>query len=167
MLTDNAYRGMAMMMKFASTVTVTQITGVPREVPFIADYKHWLPSHLLTSPTIIADGWGVWFGTGTTPATRGDYNLSGERVTTIEFATNVTQTETADGGVATAIYTITNTGSEAITIGEVATVNYILSNNGANAGLAMHDRTVLEAPVTIEPDGVGQVTYTIRMNFPV
>ena len=28
------------------------------------------------------------------------------------------------------------------------------------------ERTVLETPVTIPAGGVGQVTYTIRMNYP-
>ena len=73
------------------------------------------------------------------------------------------------GGGTTATYTITNNGSEAVTIAEVAIMARILTDaNGSNAAatLQLWERTVLDYPVTIPAGGIGQVTYTVRMDWP-
>lgn len=109
---------------------------------------------------------GVIFGTGTTPPTLDDYCMSGETITAITWASNGLQSEITDNGLTIANgYTITNTGEEAITIGEIG---LIASPTGSTAegNYALLERTVLDAPITIEPGGVGQVTYTVRFNYP-
>lgn len=121
--------------------------------------------NVLTSRPTNAPTAGVIFGTGTIPATLDDYNLSGDVITAI--SANAAKTVEADSDSVTmeTLYTITNTGTEAITIGEIAYCAYLFTSASNGFG-AMLERTVLETPITIEPGGVGQVTYTIRMNYP-
>lgn len=57
--------------------------------------------------------------------------------------------------------TITNNNETDITIGEVG----IVYQTGSSYSV-LFERTVLESPITIPAGGVGQVTYTIRMNYP-
>lgn len=108
---------------------------------------------------------GVILGTGTTEVTMDDYTLSGDMITTFTFSADCQCKETDAGSEITSLFTITNTGSESFTIGEIGLVGFYSSNTGANDKILL-ERTVLETPITIEPGGVGQVTYTIRMNYP-
>lgn len=112
---------------------------------------------------------GVSFGTGNTPPSFDDYALSGDAVTSVSF-TLMRQCEVDDNGCTlTCVYTITNTGSEDVTIGEVGIwgrYDYYYSSGNRRAVYPLIERTVLDTPVTIPAGGVGQVTYTIRMNYP-
>ena len=109
---------------------------------------------------------GVILGTGNTPPTIDDCKLSGDLVTGYIYSVTVTHNIDEYGVTSTALYTITNTSSKTITIGEIGLMA-VLSSGGANAqSQALVERTVLEAPLTIEPEGVGQLTYTIRFNYP-
>lgn len=105
---------------------------------------------------------GIHLGTGTTPPTMDDYNLSGERIS----ASNITAIATAktnaeDTGCSNEIsITITNNSSEDITIGEIG---YVVYNN---SNYYLVERTVLDEPVTIPVDGIGKVTYTISLEYP-
>ena len=105
---------------------------------------------------------GVLFGTGTTPPTLNDYTISGEAVKNLSVS--VAYKETDDESVHTLeiLYTITNVATEPVTIGEIAA----FCGTGINAKGALLERTVLDSPVTIPAGGVGQVTYTVRMNYP-
>ena len=106
---------------------------------------------------------GVVFGTGNTAPEASDYKLAGEIVSTISHGIVVNYSMDDSGFSVTATYTITNTGSETITIREVG----LVASGGNNAASkVLVERTVLDSPVTIEPAGVGQVVYTIKMNFP-
>lgn len=109
---------------------------------------------------------GVVLGTGNAQPSTNDYCLSGDLVTTYNYTASVTKTMTDDGYKLSATYTVTNTGSEAITIGEIGLfcANGILSGTGY---IILYERTALDIPVTIEPGGVGQVTYEINLNVPV
>lgn len=110
----------------------------------------------------------VVIGTGTQEPTQDDYKLSGNMITGIASTVNATYSVDEDGVQITSIYTITNKNSEAITIGEIAYVggcNY--RSGGGDLLTTLFERTVLDTPVTIEPSGVGQVTYTIRVNAPI
>ncbi len=110
---------------------------------------------------------GVIFGTGTTPPTLEDYSLSGTLITTITCTSSLTTKADAEGMTLTALYTITNTASTAITIGEIALMcNLYNSSNSTHSYKGLVERTVLDEPVTIEPGGVGQVTYTIEFKYP-
>ena len=114
--------------------------------------------------TALGQNAGIYFGTGTTAATIDDYALSGEIISTISYSSDVQVTLNDDIAALIGTYTVTNTGTETITIGEVALMAG-LGGSGVNYQ-ALLERTVLESPITIEPGGVGQVTYTIRMNYP-
>lgn len=117
---------------------------------------------------------GVVFGTGNTPPTSDDYTLSGSGVdglsnSNITYVISYENSETTRSIIAT--YTITNSTGADITIGEVGLVCTLYgTRSGYTSGSyypILVERTVLDSPVTIPADGVGQVTYTIRMNYPV
>lgn len=59
------------------------------------------------------------------------------------------------------VLTITNGNDTDVTINEIG-LNLNYTGNWA----FLVDRTVLDAPLTIPAGGIGQVTYTIRMNYP-
>lgn len=117
--------------------------------------------------TTVASGsaGGVIIGDGDTAPTVNDYKLSGNLISTFTYSAAVTAEDTDDGVIITGLYTITNSGTETITIKEIGLVATPTNNSGLQYRLLI-ERTVLETPVTIEPSGVGQVTYTIRMNYP-
>ena len=110
---------------------------------------------------------GIILGTGTTPPTMNDCKLSGDLVTGYIYAATV-QTNIDDyGATTTAMYTITNTSNKTITIGEIGMIAQMSSTGaGTSQTHALLERTVLDVPLTIEPEGVGQLTYTIRFNHP-
>lgn len=102
----------------------------------------------------------VIVGTGDEPPKFDDYKLSGSIISTISGQGNVTVTNDDDGMEYRSLITITNTSAtDEITIKEIgATIG--------NSATGLLDRTVLDSPLIIPPGGVGQVTYTIRMNYP-
>ena len=103
-------------------------------------------------------GNGVIFGDGDTPANIDDYKLSGNLITTLSGNGLISCEYVDDKCIATRIFTLTNTGSEDVTIREVATLA------GFNYQTII-ERTVLDNPVTIPAGGIGQVTYTVCMNY--
>lgn len=110
---------------------------------------------------------GVMFGTGTTPPTKDDYKLSGALLTNFSYSAGVSYEYDDTGTTIRAIYTITNIGSDDMTIGEIGLMcNMYDSSNQTDIRKGFIERTVLDTPVTIPADGVGQVTYTIRINYP-
>lgn len=108
---------------------------------------------------------GVVFGTGTAPVTFDDYTLSGTEITSYTYSRTVTKSVDELGMSITGLYTITNTSNESFTIGEVG-LRCTYNGSSGSSNIIMIERTVLESPVTIPAGGVGQVTYTIRMNYP-
>lgn len=108
---------------------------------------------------------GVIFGNGSTPPTIEDFALSGKQITSFTYSLASLSTNVlGDGAVErTGIYTITNTGTEDFTISEIGLVTCPANNTKKTV---LFERTLLETPVTIQAGGVGQVTYTIRVNDP-
>lgn len=110
---------------------------------------------------------GVAFGTGDTAPTLDDYTLSGSFITTANASYTRIANFYDEGMTLTRTYTITNTGSADITIKEVAQFARIVSSSSTSSWCYyMVDRTLLDEPVTIPAGGVGQVTYTITMDYP-
>ena len=120
-------------------------------------------------------GEGVVFGDGVTPPTIDDLSISGNRVTGLTASNtsiSVSDKYEEDYWERTCIYSITNTTASAMTIKEAAIAfTFYGEKNRYYADYVncpyIVDRTVLDTPVTIEPGGIGQMTYTIRMNYPV
>ena len=125
------------------------------------------------SPTISTSNntSGIQFGTGTTPPTFDDYKLSGSIIAGLTGTLTKDCVNDEDGNfVITISATLTNTNSTDVTIGEIGysrsfTGRGTTGNSNAYAYILI-DRTVLDTPVTIPAGGIGQVTYTIRMNYP-
>lgn len=118
--------------------------------------------NILSKPQIASmNSIGVYFGTGNTAPTPDDYCFSGNALSsglTASFA--ISGSSDSDGNAVTAVYTLVNNSSNDVTIGEIAMLAY--NNNN----YFIIERTALEAPITIPANGVGQVTYTIRIPYP-
>lgn len=107
----------------------------------------------------------VMFGTGDTPPTINDYNLSGDFIAGLVATQVTTNLINSDSLSISALYTLINSNAEAVTIKEVGLgQSFFYYNSGQNSCLL--DRTVLDTPVTIPAGGVGQVEYTITFNLP-
>ena len=113
-----------------------------------------------------AESAGVVLGTGSTAPTLDDYALSGNLVSTYTYSATLKNEKDENGLTTTAMYTITNTGNSAITIGEIGLIADLTTNSSSESYKGLLERTVLDTPLTIEPGGVGQLTYTIRFNYP-
>lgn len=174
MFLDNYYKilGMYFMYRFAG-VSLTLPNGTSANAYY---YNANTASHNLCLDNLQTlstsySSVGVIFGDGTTPPTHTDYCLSGDVVTGIVASSTRKATGTDDAAENTVLFTITNNNAKAVTIGEVGYVGYINfytgpTGSGTNSDRLLLERTLLESPITIEPGGVGQVTYTLRMNYP-
>lgn len=112
----------------------------------------------------LISNYGTYFGTGNTAPALDDYNLSGSRLTdssNIASSVSISSSADDDGITMTAVYTLTNNGTNDVTVGEIALFAF-----NASYQYYLVERTVLDTPVIIPAGGVGQVTYTIRMNYP-
>lgn len=117
-------------------------------------------------------GCAILFGSGNTPPTIDDYKLEGTVATNCTYSVVTNKSYESDGsqGVHSRTYTITNNNDTEITIGEIG---FFIEETHMTAYKTMTsypilcERTALESPITIPAGGVGQVEYTIRMNYPV
>lgn len=170
MLTNNFNKIMAAIMMNGKT-TAVDYAGATKNLSYYPEnMKHaiCLWDIMSTVSTTLANNYhGVFLGDGTTPPTKNDYSLSGNVITTIKTTITKTSDVYDDGVASSAVYTVTNTGSEAITISEICLFGRCNYNTGTSVmSPFLLDRTLLDSPITIPAGGVGQVTYTIRMNYP-
>lgn len=107
---------------------------------------------------------GVMFGDGTAAA-KEDYWLSGNTISGISVSSSETVENSEDGCTKTRVYTIVNNNDTDITIREVGYQGHV-PTDAYNNYVALLEHTILDSPITIPAGGVGQVTYTIRMNYP-
>lgn len=108
---------------------------------------------------------GIVFGDGSAPVTPDDYTLSGNIISGITASCTVSNELVDNVSTTKSIITITNGNDSDITISEVGLMaKTSLSDNAKYSFLT--ERTVLDTPVTIPAGGIGQVTYTIRFNYP-
>lgn len=151
-----------------SGVPVTTLDGVQRNLRIdCADVKlnnsgttYPYIGRLLTSTKA-----GVIIGTGDTPVTFDDCYVSGEQITTFSETHTVTYNFDETGCEVTSVFSITNTGDSDFTIKEIGLIGGSPFTDNYTRYM-MFERTVLDTPVTIAAGGVGQVTYTIRFDFP-
>lgn len=135
-----------------------------------SDYWNYIETLLAnTSPTAVNNAnycLGFVFGDGNTAPTVDDYMLSGNAVLGYNYTVTVEVIYGDEYIDYQYFYTITNTSDEAITIGEVGVFGELVlypASGSAKYTNYMIERTAFDTPITIEPDGVGQVTYTLRM----
>ena len=119
----------------------------------------------LATTSVVNSTTGVIIGSGNTPPTINDYKLENRITTPATASAEVSKTRDENGYTITSLLTITNTHSEDITIAEIGLYS-TGSNSSAEMNMVLFERTVLDTPVTIPAGGIGQVTYTIRMNYP-
>lgn len=129
-------------------------------------------NYINNSSNSLFEGYGTFFGSGNTAPTIDDYKLSGSVIQNITYSYVLNNSFNEDGsaGEASVTYTITNNNESEITIGEIGLFCEARWSTGYNKRthfFFMLERTALETPITIPAGGVGQVTYTIRMNYPV
>lgn len=119
----------------------------------------------------VAEGVGVYFGSGTTPATPDDYKLENPITTGLSVVAPAGVSFTRGDGYDEYSVTFGVTAStDQVTITEVGlkSCSYIYIAPGTQANTynyALFDRTVLDAPITIPAGQSKQVTYTIRFNY--
>lgn len=108
---------------------------------------------------------GVFFGSGSTPATKDDYTLEAP-ITAGLTITNPTKFNCVDEGqgkwVISASYVLTNTTDADIIIWEVGVVTTLYASNTYRPFLM--ERTVLTEPITIPAGESKLVTYKITFN---
>lgn len=161
MLTRNYYN--AQRAALAKTLIEDGIKDVYGNVSDVGYYSDYVSSPILTSISFTGYG-GIVIGKGTTPATLDDYCL--EWLITSGMTASNSRGIDENGNPYTLI-TLTNITDKAITVGEIGVVGYGYYQAGSSSPKhILLDRTVLESPITIEPGGVGQITYTIRFNYP-
>lgn len=124
------------------------------------------------NPSFVWGGYGLLFGTDNTPPTVDDYKLAGDVITNCTYSNTTTSTITEDGseGTLTNVYTITNNNDAEITIGEIGLYSelcWMTAYKAYTSYPVLLERTALETHITIPAGGVGQITYTIKMNYPV
>lgn len=145
------------------TNATTDWTGKVKNAGYSSSPGDWLAFRTFSVTTDAISGSGICLGAGTTPPTVDDYTL--ESMITSGFSCVVATSLDEDNNAVWTI-TINNTSKASITIGEVGYRSYGYFGENTGTAYYLYERTVLDSPITIEPGGVGQVTYTIRMNYP-
>lgn len=117
------------------------------------------------------NGWlkiypGVYFGTGSTPATKADYTLESPLTSGLSITSPSAATESTNGDgvyVFSAPFVVKNTTENEINIWEIGIFTPI-QRYTMEYYLALMERTVLTEPITIQPGGSKLVTYKITFN---
>lgn len=149
---------------------------VPSLMTKLADPSH-LGEHTGSYTVDVYRTSGVAFGNGTAEPTVNDLTLSGDFIHGLVANSNVIITnerqEDDTGCTYTTMYTITNNTGADITVSEVGIFDNYYGTKGSASSIKKHvipymiERTLLETPVTIPVNGVGQVTYTFRIDSPI
>lgn len=144
---------------------VTSISGKVRNAGYYTSLQDYVALCNQSNAVQISTSYpkGICVGSGVTPPTADDYKL--ESMITSDFSSVIATTLDANNDTVWTI-TITNTSSEDMTIGEVGYANFGYYGAGTSSDYFLFDRTVLDEPLIIPAGGIGQVTYTIRMNYP-
>lgn len=110
---------------------------------------------------------GVYFGTGTTPATLADYTLE-KPITSGLSITNPSKYSFNDNGEGkwtySASYVLTNTSGAEINIYEIGIITMAGTTGNSTYAPLLMERTVLTEPITIPAGGAKLVTVTVTQN---
>lgn len=180
MLTNNYYSLLGMCLTSNVTTTYHPFSTTDGNIKNYRYYSNQASSYVETglgfayAGTVVksVNEAGIIFGDGTTAPTASDYAISGKAISGLTISTIKTADISEPGTIAKSVlYTITNGNAKAITISEIAYIynlyGYNDNSSTLNAVYTMLDRTVLDTPITIDPGGVGQITYTINMSYPI
>lgn len=137
------------------------------------------PSKDPTTTTIYTSSigyhYGVVFGDGNGIPSASDSKLFGQRLTSITSSNTTVHTKVEyDNELMktyyTGIYTISNNTTSDITVNEIGLLCECLANYGSGndkqTAAVLFEHSVLDAPVTIPVNSVGQITYTICIDDP-
>lgn len=153
----------------------TSLGGAPNS--YNGDIGYWLNKGRVgaiptTTKSSVTDAtFGVYFGTGATPATKDDYTLespitSGMTVTNYGNTSLVDfiYTEDEHGNQTFSVpYVLNNTSGAEINVYEIGVITPI-SSNGATVWPVLMERTVLPEPVTIPAGESRMITYSVHIN---
>lgn len=108
---------------------------------------------------------GVYFGTGSTPATENDYRLESPITSGLSFSNqSIAYTTDNEKVVMQSSYAVTNRTAEDITIREIGCTSYIPKYSSGSV-LCMIERTVLDEPITIPAGDATSFTYKVTYNY--
>lgn len=114
-----------------------------------------------------AFGQGVYFGTGSTPATLSDYTLESP-ITSGLSITNPSKLVWTDNGMGRyavkADFILTNTAENEVNIYEIGLISFMYKDDLGYLYPFLMERTVLPEPITIPAGGIKLVTYKITFN---
>jgi hypothetical protein len=137
------------------------------------------PSQSCTTVATISSGignhYGVIFGNGTGSPSAEDSQIFSSPLTSIvasntTVSTSVEYDSELNKTYYRGIYTITNNTTNDITVSEIgllATVVYTEGKEYYQTCASLIEHSVLDTPVTIPVNSVGQITYTICMDDPI
>lgn len=108
---------------------------------------------------------GVYFGTGSTPASKADYTLESPITSGLSISSGTRLYADEGNGVHSyhATFVVKNTGSAEINISEIGLFSSVNSSTSKFYCVLM-ERTVLDAPITIAPGETKLVTYKLTFN---
>jgi hypothetical protein len=110
---------------------------------------------------------GLYFGTGTTPPTKGDYTIESRASANLSVSAGSLMSYKDDDGnyVYYVDYAITNTGTDTTQISEICLfIPMTSSSSSTSYYCVLAERTVLDEPIVIEGGKAKVVTYKITFN---
>jgi hypothetical protein len=115
----------------------------------------------------VQSDYGVYFGSGSTPATREDYKLESpiESGLSITNPSSLVWLET-DGGNCSAVadFVLRNTSGAKIVVREVGFVSALIRQNDGDFYPCLFERTVLDNPVTIPAGEAKLIEYKVTVS---
>lgn len=125
-----------------------------------------IPTSYSSSITGVEAQMGVYFGTGSTPASLEDYTLESPITTGLAFAGGLEGVSAYENGRAEVIarYIVTNTSNAEINIREIGCFVPVHISTTSAYQVIMMERTVLPEPITIPAGEAKMVTYKITFN---
>ena len=167
MLTNNFYNVFKVCMEGTTLINGAQTRdGSTKNIyPSSYGYASLLSGFRNSSRYVVGSTYGTgWaFGTGSTPPTLNDYNLSGDLITTVSVVANTVNGSITDGKYRFIIAaTVSNSGTDTIVINELGIVASVYHDSSGSVPCLL-DRTVLDTPLTLAPGEQGVITYTFNL----
>lgn len=150
---------------------LVQVTNTQGQTRYMAPYLNGVfPSSVDYTMRFVANqnSPGVYIGTGNTIATENDYKLESV-ITSGITATAPSISPGLDGNgnpQLQLLYTLTNLTASDIVIREVGSVQRSYASTAQNSSSSqnyfLHDRTVLDTPVTVPANDSAAIKYTLK-----